>query len=363
MTFLFPATTTKDELRTYLERFDVIAYAKTRNHLSGTVSRLSPFITRGVITLPEIRHIVLQRYSTKDAEKFIQELAWREYWQQVWFAKQNDIFRDLRFPRTDWSHEELVEAIVRGKTEVTVIDEAIHSLYESGYMHNHARMWVAMLACNVGKAHWYDMSRWLYYHLLDGDLASNTLSWQWIAGTNAGKRYVANQSVINSCSDIKQVRSYLTLQREEVGEGPVPEILKTTTPFPYTTTYPESDDYDKTTAIALLYSPWTLNPDWRSNTIAERILLIEPRWFDLFPVSPAVLEFICSVARTQIPGIKIVVSDANQLDFSKETEIYSQAYPMHQDWLGVVDAVPRLFPHVVGYYPSFFKFWEACQKG
>ena len=187
---MFSATTSKKELLEFIAQFDVVAYARTRNHLSGQVSQLSPFITRGVITLAEIAHIVLTRYSQTQAEKFIQELAWRDYWQQVWFAKGDAIFNDLRFPRDDWSHDDLVEAITNGTTGITVIDEAIHDLFDTGYMHNHARMWTAMLACNVAKVNWYNMSRWLYYHLNDGDLASNMLSWQWVAGTNASKQYV-----------------------------------------------------------------------------------------------------------------------------------------------------------------------------
>jgi deoxyribodipyrimidine photo-lyase len=222
-------------------------------------------------------------------------------------------------------------------------------------------MWVAMLACNVGKANWFNMSRWLYYHLRDGDLASNMLSWQWIAGTNASKRYVANQAVINSCSEKKELRTYLTMPREEVGEGEVPPVLRDSQPFAYTMQYPESESYNAVVSTVFLYSPWTLNPNWRADEEGERILLIEPAWFDEFPVSPSVLDFILTVARTQIPDIKVVVGNAVDLQLVTETKIYSQAYPAHENWPGTVDAVPRLFPQATGYYPSFFKFWEACQ--
>jgi deoxyribodipyrimidine photo-lyase len=350
---MFTAITTKQELLDYLATFDVADYAKTRNHLSGTVSRLSPFITRGVITLPEIRAMVLKNHSAHCAEKFIQELAWREYWQQVWFEKGNDIFTDLRFPRDDWAHDELVAAVVEAKTGIPVLDSAIKDLELTGYMHNHARMWVAMLACNVGKAHWFNMSRWLYYHLRDGDLASNMLSWQ---------RYVANQAVINSCSDKKELRTYLTMPCEEVGTGDIPAALRDSLPFAYTMQYPHSEAYNKNAETVFLYSPWTLDPDWRAGEVGERILLIEPSWFGQFPVSPAVLNFIITVARTQIPDIKAVTENASALVFSDSTEVFSRAYPAHEAWPGHVDLAPRLFPQVTGYYSSFFKFWEACQR-
>jgi deoxyribodipyrimidine photo-lyase len=360
---MFSATITKQELLDYIATFDVVDFAKTRNHLIGRVSRLSPYITRGVITLPEIRQVILTKFSARDAEKFIQELAWREYWQRVWFAKGRAIFSDLRFPRTDWIHPDLVAAIVYADTKITVIDEAIAALFKTGYMHNHARMWLAMLACNVGRANWQNMSRWLYYHLIDGDLASNMLSWQWVAGTNSSKRYVANQTVINSCSDYKESHTYLTLPREEVGVGPVPELLKASVPFSYQMEYPQSEDYNKAAETVFLYCPWTLNPDWRVGEVCERVLIIEPRWFDKFPVSPKVLNFMLGVARMQVPGIKVVVANANDLAISPSTKIRHKAYPMHEGWPGEADPEPRLFPHVIGYHPSFFKFWAACKNG
>lgn len=219
-----------------------------------------------------------------------------------------------------------------------------------------------MLACNVAKANWYNMSRWLYYYLNDGDLASNMLSWQWVAGTNASKQYVANQAVINSCSDHKELRTFLTMPREEVGQGAVPEVLMPSVLFTYAMKYPANEAFDESAPNIFLYSPWTLNPDWRMTETGERVLLIEPSWFDEFPVSEAVLEFIITVARTQIPGIKVVVKNAADVHLSGNSKVYSQSYPTHEGWPGSVDPAPRLFPKVEGYYSSFFKFWEACER-
>jgi deoxyribodipyrimidine photo-lyase len=359
---MLPANSTKDDIISFIKTFDVVHYARTRNHLGGGVSCLSPFITRGVITLPEIRAIVLGSFTTVEAEKFIQELAWREYWQEVWFARGNDIFSDLRFTRHDWKHSDIILSIMEASTTIEVIDDSIVELYETGYMHNHARMWVAMLACNVGKGHWSNHSRWLYYHLLDGDLASNTLSWQWIAGTNAHKKYIANQAVINACSHKKQSHSFLDMAKEDIGEGAVPQSLAATTPFSLKTKYPKSEDYNNNADFIFLYCPWTLNPDWRKGQEGERILLIEPRWFDRFPVSEKVMDFILVVARTHIPDIKIVVANNVDMNFSNHSHIFSQMHQTHFGWSGKVDDVNRLFPKVTGYYSSFFKFWEACQK-
>lgn len=355
-------TVTKNDIRTYVRSFDVAAYAKTRNHLSGTVSRLSPYLTRGVCTLPEVASWVLENNSWSTAEKFIQELAWREYWQQVWFAKGEAIFTDVRFSRSDWQHSELVSALVEAKTGIQAIDASVTDLYQTGYMHNQARLWTAMLACNVAKAHWYDMSRWLYYHLLDGDLASNTLSWQWVAGTNAGKRHVANQALINACADTVQTGTYLDQEREAIESMSIPPVLAKHVPFQYRTLYPASDVLPALTGAVYLYSPWTLDADWRAGETGVRMLVIEPRWFDRFPVSESVLAFICEVAKTQIPNLYIHVGNVSDLPLDEATAVFSKSYPATQDWPGQIDQPARLYPEVMGYYPSFFKFWQACQN-
>ncbi|MEO5685193.1 MAG: FAD-binding domain-containing protein [Chitinophagaceae bacterium] len=72
----------------------------------------------------------------------------------------------------------MIKNIAGAKTGITAIDEQITLLYETGYMHNPVRMYLAGITCNIGKAHWLQPARWMYYHLLDGDLASNSLSWQ-----------------------------------------------------------------------------------------------------------------------------------------------------------------------------------------
>lgn len=355
---------TYQEILDYIDTFDVVAYGHTRNHLTGGVSKLSPYITRGVIDLPTIRDRVLTRYSYSEAAKFIQELAWREYFQKVWAAKGDAIFSDLRFPRTDWAHFEIIQAHLDAATGITVIDAALDELFQTGYMHNHARLWTAMLACNVGKAHWFEMGRFLYYHLLDGDLASNMLSWQWVAGTSSSKRYVANQSLINVCSANFETNTYLDHDRKQVGTGSIPAPLLAHTPFPYTMSYPNTDTInDLTLETIYVYHPWGLDPLWRAGEPGQRILVIEPRVFDRFPISPQVMDFIVTVARTHIPGIKIFVGNVESIPgITKAAAIYSKTHPTTKHWPGTTDTPRDLFPTVTGYFPSFFAFWQTCEK-
>jgi len=345
-----------------IDAFDPVVYAKTRNHLQGQVSRLSPYITRGVISLPAIKKRVLEKYEPEVAEKFLQELAWREYFQKVYYAKEKQIFSDIRFTRNDWRHDELVSAVTEAGTGIQVIDTAIEQLVKTGYMHNHARMWTAMLVCNVAKANWFNASRWMYYHLLDGDLASNTLSWQWVAGTSVQKQYVANQELINGCSDTNQIGTFLDIERELIAAQVVPPVLEAKQPFVYTMSYPQSDEIVSLAGKKVfLYHPWSIDPLWQQEQVGERIFVIEPQLFDEFPVSPGVLNHVLELLQTHIPSAKIYVGVVQTLPGIAEADVCSKSHPATTHFPGVKTKQQELFPHVQGYYQSFFKFWQACQ--
>ncbi|MEY4279520.1 MAG: hypothetical protein RL377_1524, partial [Bacteroidota bacterium] len=159
---------------------DPIRYAKTRNFINGEVTYLAPYISRGVISLKQILDIVINKgFSVHDAEKLIQELAWREYYQRVWQNKQDLIWEDLKQAQQDVAHTKMIASLQNAQTGIAIIDDSIKQFYKNGYLHNHIRMYIASIACNIGKAHWLQPSRWMYYHLLDGDIASNNCSWQW----------------------------------------------------------------------------------------------------------------------------------------------------------------------------------------
>ncbi|MFN9969468.1 MAG: FAD-binding domain-containing protein, partial [Phycisphaerae bacterium] len=103
-----------------------------------------------------------------------------------------DIFCALRPPPGQGYRAELPDDLVSASTGVRVIDHAVRTLYASGYLHNHARMWLASYAVHLRKVDWLTGADWMYGHLLDGDLPSNHLSWQWVAGTLTGKPYLFN---------------------------------------------------------------------------------------------------------------------------------------------------------------------------
>ena len=347
-----------------LENIDPVAYANSRNFADGKVTRLSPYLSRGVITLPMVRETIFKKgFSTRQSMKLLQELAWREYYQRVWRHLGNGIFTDVRQPMSEFVHQRMITAVTESNTRIEVIDRCIHELYRTGYMHNHARMYVAALTCNVGKAYWKQPSEWLYYHLLDGDIASNTLSWQWVAGSFAGKKYFANQDNINKYFYDSQRGSYLDTSYEELAQMDIPEVLAETHNLKFQTVLPEK----RIPALnhnlpLLLYNSYHLNPEWRKDEPANRVLLLEPSHFSRFPVSSKVLDFILGLSEN-IEGLQVFTGNIGELpDLEKFPQIISMDHPLTTHYPGVKDDYPWMFPAVNKFYKGFFPFWKNCER-
>ena len=170
------------------------AYARTRNALEGAVTRLSPYLTHDVLSLREVYADVHARHPLDAQHKFVFELGWRAYYRHVWAHLGDNIHQSLRAgPLPDDAYRKEVPAdVLQARTGVPAIDLAVRELYETGYLHNHARMWLASYLVHLRKVHWHAGAQWMVGHLLDGDLASNHLSWQWVAGTGSTKPYLFN---------------------------------------------------------------------------------------------------------------------------------------------------------------------------
>lgn len=177
-----------------LEAIDPQEYARSRNDLEGAVTGLSPYITHGVVSLPDVLNAVLSKHKLGAQDKFIMELGWREFFAHVWSHRGEGIFESLHegpLPDATYS-DEMPDDIRQASCGIPVIDLSVRTLYQTGYLHNHARMWLASYCVHLRKVHWRVGADWMYAHLLDGDLASNHLSWQWVAGTGSHQPYLFN---------------------------------------------------------------------------------------------------------------------------------------------------------------------------
>ena len=364
----FQFTTNYATILEKIENINPNKYAKSRNFITGAVTYLSPYIARGVISLPQIKNTILSKYKFYEAEKLLQELAWREYFQRQWQYYGDKIFTDIKQPQQGFQHKQIPTAIINGATTIDGIDTAIQTLYETGYMHNHCRMYTAMLTCNVAKAHWLQPAKWLYYHLLDGDLASNNLSWQWVAGSFSSKQYFANQENISRYTNSNQTKGYLANSYEMIAQMEVPEILQPTTSLRLTTTLPERENINlNPNEKLLIYNSYNLDPNWHPGDKANRILLLEPSHFDKYPVSEKVLNFIIKLAKDMIPTIQIFVGEFSELValFKLVPEVgnvHFKEHPTAKHYQGIEDSRDWLFPSVQGYFSSFFGYWKKAEK-
>lgn len=356
-------STNYEEIVKRIDEVDTVKYARTRNYIDGAVSYLSPYISRGVISTKQVyQHILESGVSFVDAEKFIQELAWRDYWQQVWKAKGAEIEHDIKHIQTDVLHHEVPEKILNANTGVIAVDEAIHQLYETGYMHNHVRMYVASLACNVAKSHWHNPAQWFYAHLLDGDWASNALSWQWVAGSNSNKKYFANQNNINKFCYTTQRNSIVSKSYEELQELSVlPSEWRITQLWQGETVLPSTESLNvDVTASTFIYNYYNLDPNWHAGEEANRVLLLEPSVFKRYPVSQRPLQFAFELTRN-ILGIQVFVGEFDELKQQVPGKIVFKEHPLNKHYKGTEEARDWMFD-LTGYYPSFFVFWKRCKK-
>ncbi len=175
-----------------LQAADLRRYDKTRNFLDGDVTMLAPYIRHGMLSLAEVRDHALD---VNAPAKFINELGWRDYWQRLYEKLGDDIWQDQERYKTGWTADQyaadLPDDIATGTTG-TCMDHFIDQLVTTGYLHNHARMWLAAYIVHWRRVRWQAGARFFLSHLLDGDPASNNLSFQWIASTFSHKPYIMN---------------------------------------------------------------------------------------------------------------------------------------------------------------------------
>jgi len=177
-------------------------YSKLRNFDLGpegrsNVSCLSPYITHGVVSEKEIIKKSLDKFSFAKNEKFIQEVLWRTYWKgwlelrpNVW----NDYLIELKKIREDFKDNKEYLNAIKGKTNIECFNSWVNELKENNYLHNHTRMWFASIWIFTLELPWQLGAEFFMQHLYDGDAASNTLGWRWVAGIQThGKHYLASE--------------------------------------------------------------------------------------------------------------------------------------------------------------------------
>ena len=190
-----------EKLNNFIDK-NLTDYSKLRNFDFGpnkrsNISCLSPYVTHGVTNEIEIIKKVLEKYSFVKNEKFIQEVLWRTYWKgwlelrpKVW----EDFLKDLTVIKKDFKENQNYLNAINGATDIDCFNQWIKELKNYNYLHNHARMWFASIWIFTLGLPWQLGAEFFMKFLFDGDSASNTLGWRWVAGVQTkGKNYVASE--------------------------------------------------------------------------------------------------------------------------------------------------------------------------
>ena len=205
-----PSRTFAEELMKVFIENNLVNYSKLRNFDYGpdkrsNVSCLSPYVTHGVISEVELIKKSLNKYSFAKNEKFIQEIMWRTFW-KGWMELRPDVWADylleLNQIREKYKNDQDYKKAVEGSTEIQCFNEWVGELKENNYLHNHARMWFASIWIFTLELPWQLGAEFFMQHLYDGDPASNTLGWRWVAGIQTqGKNYLASEWNIKKFTD------------------------------------------------------------------------------------------------------------------------------------------------------------------
>lgn len=382
----------RDDALSRIDAVNLARYARTRNALDGHVSRLGPYLTHGVTDVPEVLARLTARGPLGWSDKFVYELGWREYAQHAWRMLGDDLWRGPVPPPAD-SHatyaREMPHDVVTAATGVAIIDEQIRALYTTGLLHNHARMWIASYLVHIRKVEWRVGAAWMYAHLLDGDLAANTLGWQWVAGTWTGKPYLFNAenvakyapghehagTIIDATYEAldvmaRRAQAYSEpLQRGHVWSPAAADVPPT---------------FDATIVSALarelglrvihelpadfsgtLVHPWSLHTRGDTSVIG----LIVPNFHQTNRWSERRWRFVLQAMLECAASCDLFMADDVALPSSTRVQVTATLNPAYREWIGAladrggeVVAPPRAFADPEMLQKSFSAYWHRVTR-
>ena len=201
MKFEYSRAKAIEKLNYFVEN-NLSQYSKLRNFDFGpdkrsNISCLSPYITHGIINEQELIQKSLSKFSFSKNEKFVQEVLWRTYWKGWLELRPNvwtDYLIDLKNTKDKFKNNQNYLNAIEGKTDIECFNVWVKELIENNYLHNHTRMWFASIWIFTLELPWQLGAEFFMQHLYDGDAASNTLGWRWVAGVQTqGKHYLASE--------------------------------------------------------------------------------------------------------------------------------------------------------------------------
>ncbi len=353
-----------EKLDRFVER-NLSDYSKLRNFDFGpdkrsNVSCLSPYITHGVLNEVEIIKKSLAKYSFNKNEKFIQEVLWRTYW-KGWLELRPSVWSDyiisLNSIREKYKEDVNYLKAIEGKTNIECFDEWVKELKTHNYLHNHTRMWFASIWIFTLDLPWQLGAEFFLKHLYDGDAASNTLGWRWVAGIQTqGKHYLASEWNIKKFTNNR-------FQNIKLNENAPPKMADKTYSIIKNDFINPTLNEDKTLIIfenSLSFEISNLK-EFKFNKI---ILAVNSNEFRQVKLSDNVIKFKSELINDQLERIESLSINCEIISVNKLKEIKSDLYILYPSVGENLDFVMSNLSNYKFIYRELDQFsWQFCNKG
>ena len=353
-----------ENLDRFVER-NLSDYSKLRNFDFGpdkrsNVSCLSPYITHGVLNEVEIIKKSLAKYSFNKNEKFIQEVLWRTYW-KGWLELRPSVWSDyiisLNSIREKYKENINYLKAIEGKTNIECFDEWVKELKTHNYLHNHTRMWFASIWIFTLDLPWQLGAEFFLKHLYDGDAASNTLGWRWVAGIQTqGKHYLASEWNIKKFTNNR-------FQNIKLNENAPPKMADKTYSIIKNDFINPTINEDKTLIIfenSLSFEISNLK-EFKFNKI---ILVVNSNEFRQVKLSDNVIKFNSELINDQLERIESLSINCEIVSVDKLKEIKSDFYILYPCVGENLDFVMSNLSNYKFIYRELDQFsWQFCNKG
>jgi len=363
---IFEASRAKavDKLNTFVEQ-NLSDYSKLRNFDFGpsnrsNVSCLSPYITHGIINELEVINKSLKKFSFAKNEKFIQEVLWRVYW-KGWLELRPDVWSDYLIEldkiKKEFKNNQSYLDAIEGKTNVDCFNQWVIELKESNYLHNHTRMWFASIWIFTLELPWQLGAEFFMQHLYDGDAASNTLGWRWVAGIQTqGKHYLASEWNINKFTNNRFKNIKLSENAKPISNDKIYSVINKS--------FKNSEILEDKTLLIFENNMTFEFSDFKEHKF-KKILLVSNNTDRTIKLSEKVLKFKANLLEDQKIRLKeksINCETININDLKNITEEVYALYPTVGENLNFIQN--NQLKNIKFLYRKLDQFsWQYCNKG
>ncbi len=362
---IFEASRAKalNQLNNFVEN-NLGEYSKLRNFDFGpekrsNISCLSPYITHGIINEQEVIQKALSKFSFSKNEKFIQEVLWRTYW-KGWLELRPNVWADylieLNQIKNEFKDNKDYIAAIEGKTKVDCFNKWVKELKENNYLHNHTRMWFASIWIFTLELPWQLGAEFFMQHLYDGDAASNTLGWRWVAGVQTqGKHYLASEWNIKKFTNNR-------FQNIKLNENAPPKVSEKS----YQIIKQDFNNPQKIENKNLLIFENNLSfeiTDFKENNFKKIYLVSNKNENRAIKLSEKLVKFKSHLIEDQVQRLKNQSIDCQIIDISELTNIenYYGLYPTVGENLDFLNSNNLKIDFL---YRNLDQLaWQYCNKG